>query len=72
MRTRHHGAAGSGAPATGGGRRVQHAVAKGAKWIATGFVNFFVPILAPIWTPFVDSHYHVIFTERNTHAQFDR
>ncbi|SIO72507.1 hypothetical protein SAMN05444172_8936 [Burkholderia sp. GAS332] len=43
------------------------------KWghIGARPVDFVVPILAPIWTPFVDQYY-VIFSERITDAQFDR
>lgn len=40
--------------------------------IGARLVDFVVPILAPIWTPFFDCQYYVIFTERITDAQFDR
>jgi hypothetical protein len=51
-----------------------HLLSDKGNWglISARLVNFVVPILAPIWTPFVDCQYYVIFTERNTDAQFDR
>lgn len=43
------------------------------KWarVIARLANFFAPILAPIWTPFVDYQFYVIFTERTIHAQHD-
>ncbi|MBC8751856.1 MULTISPECIES: hypothetical protein [Paraburkholderia] len=52
-----------------------NACARGApgKWaqVIAGIADFFEPIMAPIWTPFVDCQFHVIFMERTIHAQHD-
>lgn len=52
----------------------QQETRKKGSWsrIANGLSNFLVPILAPIWTPFVDCQYCAIFMERTIHAQLDQ
>jgi hypothetical protein len=51
----------------------RHLSSISGRWgqVFAGLANFFAPILAPIWTPFVDCQFYVIFTERTIHAQHD-
>ena len=40
--------------------------------VGSRLANFIAPILAPIWTPFVDCQFSEIFMERTIHAQLDQ